>query len=74
MDSMIKNKVWGLVDSLLRGKTIGNKWVLKIKHKVNGSIDKYKVRLIAKGYKQRERVAYEETFSPIVRFAFIRLF
>ena len=50
MDSMAKNQVWELVDLSPGRKTIGNKWVLKIKHKVDGSIQKYKARLVAKGY------------------------
>ena len=49
-------------------KTVGNKWVLNIKHKAYGTIDKYKARLVAKGYTD-----YEETFSHVVRFASIRL-
>ena len=54
MDSMAKNQVWELVNLLPRHKTIGNKWVFEIKHKADGSIDKYKARLMAKGYTQRE--------------------
>ena len=73
MDSMAKNQVWELVDLPPRHKTIGNKWVLKIKRKADGSIDKYKAHLVAKGYTQREGIDYEETFSPVVRFVSIRL-
>ena len=47
MDSMAKNQVWELVDLPPGRKTIGNKWVLKIKRKADGSINKYKA--ISKG-------------------------
>ena len=73
MDSMAKNQVWELVDLPPGCKTIGNKWILKIKRKADESIDKYKAHLVAKGYTLREGIDYEETFSPVVRFVFIRL-
>ena len=50
MSSMDKNKVWDLVDILLSCKTIGNKWVFKVKRKANGSNEKYKAHLVEKGY------------------------
>ena len=50
MNSMKSNQVWDLVDLPPGRKTIGNKWVLNIKHKAHGTIDIYKARLVAKGY------------------------
>jgi hypothetical protein len=73
MSSMDKNNVWELVDLPPGRKTIGNKWVLKVKCKEDGLIDRYKARLLGKGYIQREGIDYEDTFSLVVRFASIRL-
>jgi hypothetical protein len=44
--SMKTNQVWDLVNLLPGRKTIGNKWVLKVKCKANGSIERYKARLV----------------------------
>ena len=52
ISSMDKNNVWELVDLPPRRKTIGNKWVLKVKHKADGSINRFKARLVVKGYTQ----------------------
>ena len=73
LSSMDKNSVWELVDLPPSRKAIGNKWVLKVKRKADGSIDKYKACLMAKGFTQQEGIDYDETFSSIVRVASIRL-
>lgn len=49
----MKNKTWVLVDLPPGAKPIGLKWIFEIKRNADGSINKYKSRLVAKGYIQR---------------------
>lgn len=70
--SLHDNKTWSL-QPLPRGKkAIGCRWVLKIKRTADGSIDKYKARLVAQGFNQRSGIDYHETFAPVAKFTSIR--
>ena len=51
---------------------MGCKWVFKIKRNANSEIEKYKVRLVAKGYSQIQGVNYNETYAPVTRLASLR--
>ena len=68
-----KNKTWELVDRPQERKVIGVKWVFRTKLNVDGSVNKYKARLVVKGYAQIFGVDYSETFSPVARLDTIRL-
>jgi histone deacetylase 1/2 len=72
-EALIKNKTWHLVPPPRGRNIIDSKWVWKIKRKADGTVDRYKGRLVAKGYTQRYGIDYEDTFSPVVKAATIRL-
>jgi hypothetical protein len=69
----MRNKTWALVPPQRGRNLIESKWVFKVKHKANGSVDRYKARLVAKGFKQYLSIDYDDTFSPVVKAATIRL-
>ena len=65
-NSLDANKVWELVPPPNDRKIINSKWVFKCKLKENGLVERYKARLVAQGYSQRQGLDYEDTFSPVV--------
>nr|GFC38468.1 zinc finger, CCHC-type [Tanacetum cinerariifolium] len=56
IDSIMHNDTWELTDLPPGCKALGCKWILKIKMKVDGSIDKYKARLVIQGFRQNEGI------------------
>ncbi|KAI5344630.1 hypothetical protein L3X38_012507 [Prunus dulcis] len=67
MKALEKNQTWTL-ETIPRGKkTIGCRWVFTIKHNADGSIERYKARLVAKRYTQTYGIDYEETFAPVAK-------
>lgn len=71
-ESLIENKTWTLVERTPDLKVIDNRWVFKLKRNAKGEIDRYKARLVARGFSQEYGIDYEETFSPVARFTSIR--
>jgi len=68
-----KNDTWKLTNLLENKKAIGVKWVYKTKKNAKGEVQRYKARLMAKGYKQREGIDYGEVFTPVARLETIKL-
>eukprot|EP00794_Sanderia_malayensis_P011707 gene11707-biopygen9383 len=70
--SLMKNDTWKLVE-LPEGKNlVGSKWLFKIKHNADGSISRYKSRLVAQGYTEEAGEDYDEIFAPVAKYNSIR--
>jgi len=73
MEYLHKNEASDLVWLLAARKPIGSKCVFKKKINVEGKLEKYKTRLLAKGYSQVRRIDFCDIFSPVAKVASIRL-
>ena len=73
LDSILKNQTWELVDLPSGEKPIGHQWIFKRKYFPDGSIEKYKARLVAKSFSQKQNVDYFDTFAPVTRMTSIHI-
>ncbi|GKB90102.1 retrovirus-related pol polyprotein from transposon TNT 1-94 [Tanacetum coccineum] len=64
LNALERNRTWELGH-----KPITSKWVYKTKYKANETLNKYKARLVVRGYNQKERQDYKHTFSPVAKLA-----
>ncbi|GJR20552.1 putative RNA-directed DNA polymerase [Tanacetum coccineum] len=67
LEKYVGNDTWEIYDFPKDRKSIGGKWVFKIKYKSNGEIERYKARYVVKGYNQKESIDFDETFSLVVK-------
>ena len=70
--SLLMNDTWDLVPQPEGQNIVGSRWVLKVKRDENGSVDRFKARLVAQGYSQVRGVDYDEVFSPVARNTSVR--
>uniref|UniRef100_A0A2N9HJJ7 Reverse transcriptase Ty1/copia-type domain-containing protein n=1 Tax=Fagus sylvatica TaxID=28930 RepID=A0A2N9HJJ7_FAGSY len=72
LDALHKTHTWDMT-TLPPGKSaVGCKWVYKIKTRADGSVERYKARLVARGFTQEYGIDYEETFAPVARLTSVR--
>ncbi|CAI7843825.1 unnamed protein product, partial [Closterium sp. NIES-54] len=67
LKSIEENGTWELVELQEGRKAITSKWLFKIKFDADNKIERYKSRLVAKGYQQKEKVDYKELFALVVK-------
>jgi len=73
LQALEQTGTWNFVDLPPNVKPIGCRWVFKIKRHADGSIERYKACLVAKGYTQVEGLDYFDTFSPVAKLTTVRL-
>ena len=73
MNALRKNRTWELGDLPREKKIVGYNWVFTVKCRANGSVERYKTCLVAKGYTQTHGIDYQETFAPAAKINSIRI-
>jgi hypothetical protein len=71
-NSLLENNTWELVPPPENKNVIGSKWVYKVKRNADGSVERFKARLVAQGYAQSQGIDYEEVFAPVAQYNYIR--
>ncbi|XP_058225560.1 uncharacterized protein LOC131334526 [Rhododendron vialii] len=74
MTALKQNGTWDLVSLPGGKKPVGCKWVFTIKQKADGTVERYKARLVARGFTQTYGIDYEETFAPVAKMNSVRAF
>ena len=72
-NSIMKNDVWEVVLKQKGKSVVTFKWIYKIKHAADGSIEKYKARFVARCFSQKEGIDYDETFALVSRYTSIKM-
>lgn len=73
LNAHAKNSTWEIVPRNDETREITSKWIFKLKQNAEGKVERYKARLVARGFVQTEGIDYGEIFSPVVRMDSLRL-
>lgn len=72
-NAVTRNHTYDLVPPAPGQNVIDTKWIFTLKYLPNGQIDRYKARLVARGFNQKYGLDYAETFSPVIKSTTVRL-
>ncbi|XP_039047068.1 uncharacterized mitochondrial protein AtMg00820-like [Hibiscus syriacus] len=73
LSALENNKTWVIIDLPKDKKPVDCKWVFTVKFKADGKIERYKARLVTKGFTYTYGVDYQETFAPVSKLNTIRV-
>lgn len=72
IDALESNHTQGIVDLPLGKRPISCKWIYKIKFLALGEVERYKAKLVARGFSQQEGLDYGDTFRPVSKMVTVR--
>ncbi|RVW45699.1 Retrovirus-related Pol polyprotein from transposon RE1 [Vitis vinifera] len=73
IDALEKNETWTITDLPVGKRPVGCKWIFTIKYKADGSVERFKARLVARGFTQSYGIDYQETFALVAKLNTIRI-
>jgi hypothetical protein len=71
--ALIANNTWDLVPHPVGSNVVTSKWIFKHKFNINGTLEWYNARWVLRGFTQQPGIDYDETFSPVVKLAIVRM-
>jgi mannosyltransferase OCH1-like enzyme len=66
-NSLLENQTWDMVPLPLDRKFVRCIWIYRTKKEIDGQVNKYKERLVSKGFQYIHEIDYDETFAPIAK-------